>query len=157
MKASATPLPVIKVTQPCHADWESMSGHAQRRFCAHCQRHVVNLSAMDDEEVIDLVCHEAGRLCVRFQPLPDGSVRTLDYQKRSSRATATRRWIVAGLVTSALSAIVGGFRLYEKYSRPMVMGMMVPVSPTPPGGSSSPGASGATPPAPSPSPRAGGG
>jgi len=54
MKDLTHPLPVIKVTEPCAANWESMSGEGQRRFCAHCKRQVVNLSSMYDDEVIDL-------------------------------------------------------------------------------------------------------
>ena len=56
------PLEVIRVDEPCKADWDAMTGDAARRFCAGCQKHVHNLSAMPREEAERLVCESAGRL-----------------------------------------------------------------------------------------------
>jgi hypothetical protein len=89
----ATPLPVIEVEQPCHEDWKSMSGDERARFCAQCGQHVHDLSAMRSDEVVDLVCRNAGRLCVRLERTSDGQVRTLDYEPTSATPTWRARAI----------------------------------------------------------------
>ena len=68
-----TPLSVIRVKSPCPESWEAMTGDEKSRFCAGCQRHVHNLSAMPREEAERLICESAGRLCVRFEQGADGA------------------------------------------------------------------------------------
>jgi hypothetical protein len=105
MSHAATPLPVIEVQSPCPADWDAMPGDDRARFCAHCQRHVHDLSAMRSDEVADLICRTAGSLCVRFEREADGQVKTLDYAPR--RGWRMRyRWLVVG-VLAALGAGIG--------------------------------------------------
>ena len=36
----------LTISNPCNADWASMSGNDQVRFCEHCSLHVTNLSNM---------------------------------------------------------------------------------------------------------------
>ena len=95
MDHARSPLPVlVNITEPCPRSWEAMEqGEDGRRFCEHCQRHVHDLSAMRSDEVMDLFCRSAGRLCVRFEQLPDGGVKTLDYQPFTGRERRTRRFL----------------------------------------------------------------
>jgi hypothetical protein len=98
MTRVAKALPVIEVAQPCPTAWESMSGNERSRFCAHCGRHVHDLAAMRSDEVIDLVCHEAGRLCLRVTRDEDGRVVTLDYEPAlATRTRRFKRWAVAAV------------------------------------------------------------
>lgn len=83
-----------------------MSGDERQRFCRHCQRHVHDLSAMDSDEVADLVCRNAGPLCVRFEQTVDGQVKTLDYQAAPGRRFR-KNWLVVAIL-AALGA--GGAR-----------------------------------------------
>src|SRR4051812_11443726 len=103
MTSASTPLPVIDVAKPCQQSWDAMAGDERTRFCAHCNRHVHNLSAMRETEVADLLCRSAGDLCVRFQPAPDGRVKTLDYAPLRGRMS-TRRWLIVG----TLAAVAAG-------------------------------------------------
>ena len=41
----------INITSPCSADWDSMIGNDQIRFCQHCQLSVNNLDSMSKKRV----------------------------------------------------------------------------------------------------------
>jgi len=150
MKPIASPLPVIQIPEPCSVDWESMQRqNGQKRFCSHCQRSVHDLSAMTDQQESDLVCQSAGRLCVRYEQLPNGGVKTLDYQKRSGGEGRTRCWLIAGAILSLFGGVTNAMWHRRPPTRVFLAGRMVmptpPAAPTPAGGASSPGASGAAP------------
>ena len=124
-------LNVIEVVEPCPAPWDEMNGDAQARFCAHCQRHVHDLSAMTRADAVDLICRNAGNLCVRFARAEDGAIKTLDYAP-ASRGWNLKRW----LCLSALLGIAVGAGNYlwgrAKPQPPMIAGaMMVPIAPPP--------------------------
>ena len=130
---AATPLPVIEVASPCTVDWETMTGDARSRFCAHCERHVHDLSAMDSEEVIDLLCHSAGQLCVKFERTNDGDVKTLDYEPASS-ARARWRVVISGVVLAAATAVGAGVLVEGLRPRPTMGMMRMPPPAVGPGG-----------------------
>ena len=124
MKQSDTALPVIDVAQPCPKDWDQMSGDDRRRFCAHCQRFVHNLSAMSRTEVEDLICAEAGRLCVRFERDDSGGVKTLDYATRSGGRS--RRWLLVGCIIAGIAAIAqAAWHRRPRATPPVVLGSLV--------------------------------
>lgn len=94
-------LDVIEVRSPCRALWDDMIGDEKRRFCAHCQKFVHNLSAMPDDEAEQLICSAAGSLCVRYaRDMQTGKTITLNYAPRP--ITARRRGLVT--VASLLAA-----------------------------------------------------
>ena len=66
----------ITVPAPCDADWDTMSGNDQVRFCEHCNLHVNDLSSMTRKNAMRLVARSQGRLCVRYVQLPGGGVLT---------------------------------------------------------------------------------
>jgi len=130
-----TPLPVIDVPSPCPADWYAMAGDDRRRFCAHCQRHVHDLSAMRSDEVLDLICQSAGNLCVQFERAPDGQVKTLDYEQAAKSPWWRRcHWIVV-----ALLAAIGATVARAAWPKPPVQtqwrgAMLIVPPPAPPPG-----------------------
>jgi ankyrin repeat protein len=86
----------MKITAPCTADWDSMAGNDQVRFCEHCQLDVTNLSSMTRENAMQLVARSQGRLCVRFITTPRGRILTgampeklYRIRRRVSRIAAT--------------------------------------------------------------------
>jgi hypothetical protein len=107
MRLHRVPLEVLRIENPCPADWSAMAGDDQRRFCQGCQKHVHNLSAMLRSDAEALVCAAAGDLCVRMQIDPDGTVVTVDYQ--GSTRTRPRRgwqfWTGVGLVGALLAGV----------------------------------------------------
>src|SRR5216117_2201658 len=66
----------IIVAKPCDADWESMIGNDQVRFCEHCHLHVNNLSAMTRSEAIQFVARSRGTICIRYIQGPAGGPLT---------------------------------------------------------------------------------
>jgi len=66
----------LQVSEPCSAEWGSMSGDGRVRFCAHCQKHVHNLSEFTPREALDLVLRSGGRLCLSIERDARGVPRT---------------------------------------------------------------------------------
>jgi hypothetical protein len=93
----------INVASPCHADWNAMSGDDQKRFCGHCEKHVHNLSAMTRTAAEELVCSNAGHLCVQYQKDAAGVMITLDYAP-----TTPSRWWMRWRPLAAAATLVSG-------------------------------------------------
>jgi hypothetical protein len=141
MNGSPTPLPVIEIQSPCPADWNAMEGgdeNERARFCAHCQRHVHDLSAMRSDEVVDLICRNAGRLCVRFERTADGAVKTLDYAPQRRGWRGRYKWLVVGLL--AAMGAGGAKAAWQRQQQPTVMlgSMVQPVRMPPTGPAAAP-------------------
>ena len=66
----------LHVSEPCPAEWDSMSGDGRARFCARCRMHVHNLSEFTPGEALDLVLRSGGRLCLRIERDARGLPRT---------------------------------------------------------------------------------
>lgn len=57
----------IKVPKPCHENWHSMTPKEQGRFCASCEKVVVDFSKMSDKELLHHLSKTAGQpVCGRF-------------------------------------------------------------------------------------------
>lgn len=67
-------LPEIRIASPCPANWDEMKGDERARFCAQCQKHVYNLSAMTAESAAALIQEKEGNLCGRLYRRADGTV-----------------------------------------------------------------------------------
>jgi ankyrin repeat protein len=68
----------INIASPCPSDWDEMVGNEQVRFCHHCSLHVHDLSNITAKDAMKLVAASRGRLCVRYQRGPDGTIRTAE-------------------------------------------------------------------------------
>src|ERR1700730_18353862 len=92
----------ITIPVPCDADWDSMSGNDQVRFCEHCNLHVTDLSSMTRQNAMRLVARSHARLCVRYIQLPGGGVLTKAPEKlyRIGRRVSQ---IAAGAFTASLT------------------------------------------------------
>jgi len=93
----------ITIPEPCNADWDSMVGNDQVRFCEHCNLHVKDLSAMTRQAAMRLVSRSQGRLCVRFIQRPDGSVLSKSAPEKLHRIGRRASRIAAGAFTASLS------------------------------------------------------
>lgn len=125
------PLDLIEVESPCSKDWNRMRGSDEKRFCDHCNRDVYDLGAMSEADVQNLLCRQAGKLCVRFTRLSSGKIQTLDYSTGGRKSLGWRFWTLIG----AVAAVIGTFGVANSRSwlfRTTVQGrMMVPVTPPP--------------------------
>jgi hypothetical protein len=107
MSTNPIPLEVLRIEQPCHAEWNEMAGDDRQRFCQGCQKHVYNFAAMTRDEAERLVCQAAGSLCLRFARDTSGTVVTFDYEKKKG-VLARRGWRFWSFV-GLFSALLGGF------------------------------------------------
>jgi ankyrin repeat protein len=93
----------ITIPTPCDADWDSMTGNDQVRFCEHCNLHVNNLSSMTRLDAMRLVARSKGRLCVRYVQRLDGGVLTKGVPEKLHRISRRASRIAAGAITATLS------------------------------------------------------
>ena len=105
----------VRVASPCNARWEDMTGDDRARFCAHCSKHVFNLSAMTQAEAEQLVHEKEGKFCGRFHQRRDGRMLTTDCPSELRRCRERLRFF-GGVVIGAMLFILTGCR------RPAVMG-----------------------------------
>ncbi len=99
----------LSIAEPCHADWNAMTGGEQKRFCGSCDKHVHHLSAMTRREATQLMATEVSP-CVRYAH--DARTGEVLFAKRKVRATAPAHQIhgaakllaSAALIATSLSA-----------------------------------------------------
>lgn len=68
----------LSIASPCSAEWNTMQGDEQVRFCGQCEKNVYNLSSMSALQAAALIAEKEGRLCVRYFQRDDGTVLTQD-------------------------------------------------------------------------------
>ena len=93
----------VTINSPCTADWNSMIGNDQVRFCEHCSLEVHNLSRMTRNQAERLVARSNGRLCVRYHHDPAGRPVTLPVGQKLHRISRRVSRIAAGAFTATLS------------------------------------------------------
>jgi ankyrin repeat protein len=103
MSSSARSFDRLKIVAPCEADWDSMIGNDQVRFCEHCNLQVNNLSGMTRAEAMRLVERSQGRLCVRFGQRANGEVLTRQLPKKLHHIGRRASRIAAGAFSATLS------------------------------------------------------
>lgn len=75
--------PPLEIVRPCSVDWHTMSGDARKRFCAGCQKHVFNLSAMTQREAEKFAEETQGRECIAYISADAGKIHTPNFFERS--------------------------------------------------------------------------
>jgi hypothetical protein len=124
------PLDVIdglEIASPCPASWNAMEGDERARFCATCEKHVYNIAAMTNPEVISLIERTEGRFCARIYRRRDGTVLTGDCP------VGARAWAARRLQRVLTLAVVGlGFAM-SFFLRPGERGTTALMPPVPEG------------------------
>ncbi|HKO98407.1 MAG TPA: ankyrin repeat domain-containing protein [Pyrinomonadaceae bacterium] len=93
----------VTIPSPCNADWNSMIGNDQVRFCDHCSLDVHNLSLMTRNQAQKLVARSNGRLCVRYHSDSSGRPQTLPLSQKLHHINRRVSRIAAGAFTATLS------------------------------------------------------
>lgn len=70
----------IKIADPCHENWDAMTQQDKGRFCASCQKTVVDFSNMSDRQIADFFKKPEGAVCGRFYS--DQLERTIEAPKK---------------------------------------------------------------------------
>ncbi|MGC4031731.1 MAG: hypothetical protein QM754_08355 [Tepidisphaeraceae bacterium] len=97
----------LHIADPCHADWNTMAGDDQTRFCESCQKQVHDLSARSRADGEALLAASEGRLCVQFQRNARGRVVTRDGWRRFA---VVRRIMTAASFALTFVATLTGCR-----------------------------------------------
>ena len=56
----------LHIPKPCHEDWNQMTPVAKGKFCASCNKQVVDFSLMSDQQVLNYFSTATGKTCGRF-------------------------------------------------------------------------------------------
>ena len=57
----------ISIPTPCHQSWAEMTPTEKGKFCAMCQKNVVDFTNMSDAEVVTYLSAAKGNVCGRYQ------------------------------------------------------------------------------------------
>jgi len=104
-----SPLENVRIASPCSADWDSMYGDDQKRFCKECKLNVYNLSGMTREDAERLVTNADGRLCVRFYKRPDGTIITQDCPVGWAKIKQRTRLYATAAMSMLMALLTGLF------------------------------------------------
>ncbi len=119
-------LDTVSIASPCSADWNTMSGDHQKRFCQQCQLNVYNLSGMTREAAEELIAESEGRLCVRFFRRADGTLLTQDCPVRLK--ALHRRQLMKGLgkvaAVATIMTVAGLFYVQSASATDSIQGNM---------------------------------
>ena len=112
----------LHIDNPCSESWQNMTPNEQGRFCASCQKSVVDFTAMSDNELIDWFARQtynkhqhashnpktstgtesatSGHTCGRFTSSQlDRAIQSI--RPRKPAPTALWRYLIAGLLVSS--------------------------------------------------------
>jgi hypothetical protein len=129
------PHELLQVSEPCPADWGTMSGDARARFCARCQKQVHNLSEVTPREALDLVLRSGGRLCMRIERDPLGMPRTRALAEPLYQIGRRASRLAAGAFSAALTLCsAAGARAQEAGPEPAQQVTTAPATVKPEGG-----------------------
>ena len=57
----------IKINKPCSENWDSMENHGAKRFCDSCSKMVVDFTAMNDQQVMEIISQSSSKICGQFR------------------------------------------------------------------------------------------
>ena len=57
---------ILKIDNPCGQKWTSMTKTDFGKFCSHCSKTVVDFTQLTDNEVLQIVKKNSGKLCGRL-------------------------------------------------------------------------------------------
>lgn len=87
----------IDIASPCKRDWAKMKGDDAVRFCGDCKMNVYNLSALSQQQVLQLVKEKEGKVCVRLFQRADGTAITRDCPVGVTRKRRTYAFSMAAM------------------------------------------------------------
>ncbi len=90
------PTYTLSIPQPCHERWDEMTPTEKGRFCASCQKQVIDFSGLSDREVIQLIEQSSGKVCGRLHP--QQLDRPMVFEPWAQRASVRFSGFFAGLM-----------------------------------------------------------
>lgn len=92
----------LPIAEPCCVSWDTMEGEGHKRFCSDCEKEVVNLSALTEEEsrtFLETTPHP----CIRYTYDQDGLVYFVHPQVKRQREGLKKLLAAAFAIPVALS------------------------------------------------------
>lgn len=90
---------IITIPEPCTENWNEMTPIARGKFCAHCQKDVIDFSDKTDSEIAAFVKNNKGNLCGRFVNTQlDKEFSYIEQEKKSTLKYAAA--LALGLLTA---------------------------------------------------------
>jgi hypothetical protein len=78
----------ITIPEPCSHNWQNLTIVEQGRFCASCDKVVIDFRKMSDDELLDYFKNHQGNVCGNFNPIQtDRFILPLEYASKTSRFT----------------------------------------------------------------------
>ncbi len=87
----------VQIPKPCHERWADMLPNGQGRFCASCQKTVVDYTALSDHELILLLNKTTGTACGRFR---NDQLNRPVFISNKDKTPVWRHWL--GMLTMGL-------------------------------------------------------
>lgn len=56
----------VRITTPCHENWDAMTPAEGGKFCASCSKQVIDFTLMSDAQVLKFLTSHSSGLCGRF-------------------------------------------------------------------------------------------
>ena len=103
----------IQIPKPCHERWEEMQPTEQGRFCASCQKTVVDYTKLSDQELVGLLKKTSGPVCGRLR---DDQLNRPLLLANAKSTFSWRRWV--GMLTTALLGWKTAFAQYNSLGIP---------------------------------------
>jgi hypothetical protein len=86
---------ILKIDNPCSESWQVMKANDVGRYCANCQKSVIDFTSLTDNEVLQIIKQTNGKLCGRLNS--EQMNRVLIGTKQQSTNTKLHK-ILAGLL-----------------------------------------------------------
>src|SRR5258706_812526 len=103
----------VEIASPCTANWDSMTGTDQIRFCSECSKYVYNLSEMTRREAEALLARRGNQMCARLIRDLNGTTLSVD-SLPPVRLLGWKPGPIASAVVSAIISITPGAGMLAK-------------------------------------------
>ncbi len=90
----------IQIKSPCQEDWTKMSSTFTGKFCASCQKSVIDFTRMTDTEIQKIIHANNSDLCGRFRKTQVGRTLELVPSKQASNYLSYATSILLSLLAS---------------------------------------------------------
>ncbi len=57
---------ILKIDKPCEQEWTSMTKTGIGKFCSHCSKTVIDFTQLTDNETLQIIEQNSGKLCGRL-------------------------------------------------------------------------------------------
>lgn len=98
---------ILHIPHPCTVPWDEMAPATGGRFCDHCQKKVLDFSAMTDNELLAVIGNSNGKICGRLHPAQQNRLLAPDTSRR-------RGFLPAAIIASVLAAVIPGSSKAQK-------------------------------------------